>query len=408
MAMYTNQIGLGNTVGIVGVIGESFGLATAGQQSWLLAGYSLSIGSFILVAGRLGDEFGHKRLFVIGMAWYALWSLIAGLAVYSTYILFIFARVFQGMGPAMTLPSALAILGNAYSPGPKKNMAFAWFGGTAPFGAISGFALGGLFALRGAWWPWTYWSEAIALACIAVFASWVIPNPPVSEAVLHQTHWEKLKLMDIPGCVTGVTSLVLINFAWNQAVVVGWQAPYVYVCLILGAAFGAVFFVIEAYWAPNPIIPFTAFNADIALVLACTACGWAVFGIWVRRTLPNLRCPKLTVKGLLPCPTCPQDPRHLSYSIGGMVQPRYSFWSHLCSGSRKIAGQDFRRMDNGRRAGSLYRWINPRCHHGSRFNLLDLLLFQRSHHLRGYGFLVSCRYCHLFGCCATQVPGYRC
>lgn len=154
MAMFTNQLGLGNTVGIVSVIGESFGLKTAAEMTWLLAGYSLSIGTFILVGGRLGDEFGHKRMVVLGMGWYALWSLIAGFAVYSTYVLFVFARVFQGMGPAATLPNALAILGSALSPGPRKNMAFAWFGGTAPFGAIAGFLFGGLFAL--AWWPWTY------------------------------------------------------------------------------------------------------------------------------------------------------------------------------------------------------------------------------------------------------------
>lgn len=285
--MFTNQLGLGNTVGIVGVIGDSFGLTTAGERSWLLAGYSLSIGTFILVAGRLGDEFGHKRMYVVGMAWYALWSLIAGLAVYSSYVLFIFARVFQGMGPAMTLPNSLAILGSAYSPGARKNMAFAWFGGTAPFGAIGGFAFGGIFSL--AWWPWTYWSQAIALAGLAAFGAWVIPTPPAVVKVKHQSWAEKLKFLDAPGCVTGIASLVLINFAWNEAVVVGWQEPYTYVCLILGALFGAAFFAIEVYWAPNPIIPFSAFNVDIAFVFGCTAAGWATFGIWVRTfslTLP--------------------------------------------------------------------------------------------------------------------------
>lgn len=278
MAMYTNQLGLGNTVGIVGVIGESFGLKTAGEMSWLLAGYSLSIGTFILIAGRLGDEFGHKRMFVLGMAWYALWSIIAGLAVYSTYVLFIFARVFQGMGPATTLPNALAILGSAYSPGPRKNMAFAWFGGTAPFGAISGFLFGGLFAL--AWWPWTFWSQGIALTALTAFSAWVIPNQHKNDSA-HKTPSERIKFMDIPGCITGVASLVLINFAWNQAVVVGWEQPYVYVCLILGALFAAAFFVIEVYWAENPIIPFASFNVDIAFVFGCTAAGWATFGIWV-------------------------------------------------------------------------------------------------------------------------------
>lgn len=78
------------------------------------------------------------------MGWNALWSLIVGLAVYSNKVLFIFARVFQSIGPAMTLPNSLAVLGSLHSASPKKATAFAVFGGTAPFRAITGFATGGL------------------------------------------------------------------------------------------------------------------------------------------------------------------------------------------------------------------------------------------------------------------------
>ncbi|OAL37963.1 hypothetical protein AYO20_02796 [Fonsecaea nubica] len=278
-AMFTNQVGMGNTLTTVGVIGDSFGITNPGQRSWLIAGYSLTIGTFILIGGRLGDEFGNKNLFVVGMGWYALWSLVAGLSVFSSSaVLFIFARVFQGMGPALTLPNALAILGRSYSPGPRKNMAFAWFGGSAPFGAIAGFLCGGLFAL--AWWPWIYWSQAIALAAIAVFAARTIPPLPVQREP-NQTIRATLDALDIPGMVTGVTALVLFNFAWNQAVVVGWQEPYVGVCLVLGLLFAAAFFWVEIYHAKSPILPLAAFNSDIAFVFACTATGWACFGIWV-------------------------------------------------------------------------------------------------------------------------------
>lgn len=276
--MFTNQVGLGNTLAVVGVIGESFGITNPGQLSWLVAGFSLTIGTFILVGGRLGDEFGNKKMFVIGMTWYALWSLVAGLSVFSSHVLFIFARVFQGMGPALTLPNALAILGRSYSPGPRKNMSFAWFGGAAPFGAISGFLFGGLFALS--WWPWIYWSQAIALFGVALFSSWAIPPMPVEDKG-SRTLREILDALDVYGSITGVTALVLFNFAWNQAFVVGWQQPYVYVCLILGVLLVIGFFAIEIYWAKAPIVPLSAFNSDIAFVFACTATGWACFGIWV-------------------------------------------------------------------------------------------------------------------------------
>lgn len=110
-AMFTNQVGLGNTLTTVGVIRESFGITNPSQLSWLIAGYTLTIGTFILVGGRLGDEFGSKKVFVIDMSRYSLWSLVAGLSVYSSHVLFVFACVFQGMGPALTLPNCLAILG---------------------------------------------------------------------------------------------------------------------------------------------------------------------------------------------------------------------------------------------------------------------------------------------------------
>ncbi|KAL5351756.1 multidrug-resistance type transporter aminotriazole resistance [Pseudogymnoascus australis] len=277
-AMFTNQIGLGNTLATVGIIGESFGITNPGQLSWLIAGYSLTIGTFILIGGRLGDEFGNKKLFVIGMGWYSLWSLVAGLSVFSSHVLFIFARVFQGIGPALTLPNALAILGQSYSPGPRKNMSFAWFGGSAPFGAIAGFLFGGIFALS--WWPWIYWSQAIALALIAPFSAWAIPPLPVQPRK-NRSIREKLEDLDIPGGLTGVAALVIFNFAWNQAVVVGWKQPYVYVCLILGVLVGIAFFAIEVYWAKSPVLPLAVFNSDIAFVFACTATGWACFGIWV-------------------------------------------------------------------------------------------------------------------------------
>lgn len=97
----------------------------------------------------------------------------------------------------------------------------------------------------------------------------------------NRTTREKINHLDLPGGLTGVTALVLFNFAWNQATVVGWEQAYVYICLILSALFGVGFFLIELYWASAPILPVAAFTVDIAFVFGCTACGWAVFGIWV-------------------------------------------------------------------------------------------------------------------------------
>lgn len=401
--MATNQIGLGNTLTTVGVIGESFGITNPGQLSWLIAGYSLTIGTFILIGGRLGDEFGNKKMFVLGISWYSLWSLAAGLSVYSSHVLFIFARVFQGMGPALTLPNGLAILGQSYSPGPRKNMAFAWFGGSAPFGAIAGFSFGGLFAL--AWWPWIYWSQAIALAGVAVFSAWAIPPLPL-QPKQNRSIREKLEDLDIPGGLTGVTSLVLFNFAWNQAFVVGWQETYVYVCLILGVLVGVVFFYIELNWVKSPILPLAAFNSDIAFVFGCTATGWACFGIWVSIALFKSMSKLTHSVGLLHRTNRHQHWWKYSSPNGSLVYSYHSIWFNLGSGRWQVTRQDSPVVDHGCWTGSLSRRIHPGSHSTRTFDLLDVLLLQCPYHHRWHGYFLSGSDDHFFQRGATGVPGH--
>lgn len=95
-AQLTTQAGLSQCLAILHVIGESFNITDPGDLSWLIAAYSLTVGTFILVAGRFGDLFGYKPMIAIGFAWFALWSLVAGVSVYSNAVLFNFARALQG------------------------------------------------------------------------------------------------------------------------------------------------------------------------------------------------------------------------------------------------------------------------------------------------------------------------
>jgi MFS family permease len=272
------EVGLGQSLSILYIIGDTFNISKTGL-SWVVAGYSLTVGSFILFSGRLGDIFGYKRMLLIGFSWFSLWSLIAGLAVYSNSVLFIFSRVMQGIGPAIVLPNGLAILGATYKPGRRKAMVFSLFGACAPNGSIVGSVFAGLFALTS--WPWAFYSFSIALAVTVVAGYYAIPDPPLKDPeIARQPLGQKIKELDLPGAVVGVAALVLFNFAWNQAPIVGWNQPYVYVCLILGILLIPVFFYIELRVAKNPLIPFEALSSDVSFVLACIACGWATFGIW--------------------------------------------------------------------------------------------------------------------------------
>ncbi len=262
------------------MVGDSFGITEPGELSWIIAGYSLTVGTFILFSGRLGDVFGYKTMYLIGMAWFSVWSMAAGLAVYSNDILFIFARVLQGIGPAIVLPNGLAILGSTYAPGRRKAMVFAIFGATAPGGSILGAVFSGLFALT--WWPWTYWCFSVVLAAVVGIGYFVIPSHLDSHRHQRENGLKYLILveLDLPGTITGVAGLILVNVAWNQAPIVGWSEPYVYVTLILGSLSIAAFFTIEICYATHPLIPFKALSSDVAFTLGAVACGWGSFGIW--------------------------------------------------------------------------------------------------------------------------------
>jgi len=281
--MFTNQLGLCNSLTTLEIIGDSFSVTDPGKLSWTISGYGLTLGTFILIGGRLGDEFGNKAIFIIGMGWLALTSMMAGVSAYSSYPVYILARVLQGLGPALTVPNALAIMGKCFS-GHNRNMGFAWFAASAPVGAMAGLLFGPLFAI--AWWPWIYWSQALGVAFLFVLSIVAIPNMPVDgEKKQRQTIREILDRLDILGGTNGVIALVLFNFAWNQSLVTTWDEPYVYVCLILSVLFLAAFFYIELHLARYPILPVAVLTSDIAFVFGCTAAGWSTFGIWVSTNL---------------------------------------------------------------------------------------------------------------------------
>jgi MFS family permease len=278
MAQFTTQTGLALSIVPEHIIGKSFHTTDPGQLSWLAAAYSLTVGTFILVAGRLGDLYGHKKMFIIGFSWFGLWSILAGFSVWSNLIFFNFCRAFQGLGPAMSLPNAVAIFGSTYPPGRRKEMAFCLFGAAAP----AGFVVGGVFvALLSdlAWWPWSYWVMGIVCFILALLGLVAIPRTPVAR---HDdtNHLSWFMQIDVLGAVTGISGLVLVNFAWNQAPLVGWNNPYIYVLLIIGFLCLVIFTFIERA-APCPLLPRSIFSGDLAWVLGCIAAGWSSFGIYV-------------------------------------------------------------------------------------------------------------------------------
>ena len=275
-AQLLTQAALGQAIAPSQFIASSFKETDPGQTSWYAAAYSLTVGTFILPSGRWGDVFGHRKVFIIGFFWFAIWSMLAGVGVFSNAIFFDISRAFQGIGPALILPNGIAILGTTYEPGRRKEMVFSIFGATAPGGFLFGAVFSSIFA-EFTWWPWGYWALAIACVVIGTLSVFVVPAP---QPALRDRSKSLSSQLDLPGTVTGVSGLVLFNVAWNQGPVVGWDVPYNYVFLILGLLVTGVFVFIE-YRANSPLLPFPSLSRKVLLVFACISFGWSSFGIWV-------------------------------------------------------------------------------------------------------------------------------
>lgn len=275
LTQFCNQAASSVTLFLVNKIGADLGVTDQGLLGWLVAGFSLTAGTFLLLSGRLGDAFGYKLLLMLGFAWFGLWSAIAGVALYSGYTLFVFARVFQGIGSAVCIPNALAALGAAYPPGHRKAMVFALFGASAPVGSLTA----GIVAtsLNLLWWPWAFFALAITLFILTVVTYFVVPSVPTKPRSSENLFVE----LDLLGGTTGVTALILFNFAWNQAPIAGWASAQVIVTLILGIALFFAFMWIEKKYAKYPLLSFDAFSSDVLFVLGAIAGGWSMFGIWV-------------------------------------------------------------------------------------------------------------------------------
>ena len=106
-------------------LGEEFGASVAGLQ-WTVNGYTLALASLILLGGSLADRFGRRRVFMVGVVWFTLASLLCGLAPNIGTL--IGARVLQGIGGALLTPGSLAILQASFVPADRARAVGAWSG----------------------------------------------------------------------------------------------------------------------------------------------------------------------------------------------------------------------------------------------------------------------------------------
>jgi MFS family permease len=218
---------------------------------WPATAFSLAIASTLLFFGRLGDMYGGFPMYVGGMTWLALWSLIAG---FSTSALMLdFCRALQGLGAAAFLPNGVLLMGSIYRPGPRKNLVFSIYGACAVVGFFVGIFFAGVVG-QYTRWGFYFWIGAVLAAITAVSSVLSIPSDSAERRKNGIT-------MDWLGSGFIVSGLTLTVYAITDSshAPQGWRTPYIPTllglgCLLLGAAF-----YVEGWVAKLPLLPFDVF-----------------------------------------------------------------------------------------------------------------------------------------------------
>src|SRR5690348_9473633 len=132
-------------------IGREFHTGIAALQ-WVMTGYTLTLAAFLLIGGSLGDHFGRKKIFLIGIVWFALASAACGFAPNALFL--ILTRLIQGVGAALLTPGSLAILEASFVPADRGRAIGAWSGLSGV--AVAAGPLVGGYLISAASWRWIF------------------------------------------------------------------------------------------------------------------------------------------------------------------------------------------------------------------------------------------------------------
>ena len=225
-------------------IGRDFHVGEASLQ-WVFDAYTLSLAGLLLLGGTLGDRYGRRRVFVIGTVWFAVASLLCGLAPNAATL--IVARAIQGIGAALLTPGSLAILQASFVKDDRSRAIGAWSGLGGLATAVGPF-IGGWLISAVSWRLIFLINLPLAVAVVAIS----VRHVPESRAP------DETGPLDVPGAVTITGALVGITYGLIAASGQGWSAGPVVASLLGGTALLAAFLVIESRRA-EPMLPLGVF-----------------------------------------------------------------------------------------------------------------------------------------------------
>ncbi|CAM5356676.1 Putative multidrug resistance protein MdtD [Streptomyces alboniger] len=229
---------------------------------WTVNAYTLTLASLILLGGSLGDRLGRRKVFVVGVVWFAAASLLCGIAPNAGVL--VAARALQGVGGALLTPGSLALIQASFHPDDRGRAVGLWsgFGGV---GAAVGPFVGG-WLVDGPGWRWVFLLNVpLALLCAPIAVR------HVPESTDSRTHGR----FDVLGAVLGAAALALVTYALIEA----RSGTLVVVVSAVAGLAAAVAFVYVEKRRPDPMMPLDIFaSRQFTAVNLVTLCVYAAFG----------------------------------------------------------------------------------------------------------------------------------
>jgi EmrB/QacA subfamily drug resistance transporter len=209
--------------------------------AWVVNAYLLTFGGFLLLGGRLGDLYGYRRIFLIGLTLFTLASLACGFATTQGFL--IVARAIQGFGGAIVNSVALSLTMNLFSEPADRAKAMGVFGFVSAGGGSIGVLLGGLLTTVN--WHWIFLVNIPIGIAVFIFSLYLLPH---SRAELEHRH------LDAAGATTVTASLILANYAIVNGGASGWLS-FQTVSLLAGAIVLLCAFLVIESRVKAPLMP---------------------------------------------------------------------------------------------------------------------------------------------------------
>jgi EmrB/QacA subfamily drug resistance transporter len=229
---------------------------------WVVNAYLLTSGGFLLLGGRLGDYFGHRRMFLLGIALFTLSSIACGFA--TSQGLLIAARAVQGVGGALISAAGLSLVMTMFVDPKERTKAMGVFGLVVAGGGAVGVLLGGI--LTDAFdWRWIFYINVPVGIALFALSLWLLPGS--------RTRAERRRL-DVAGAVTATTSLTLLAYAIANANAWGWASSQTLGILACAGALMVLFVLIERR-VRYPLVPLPLLRRRNIAVSNVAAGSWA-------------------------------------------------------------------------------------------------------------------------------------